>query len=227
MTRRGAGRDGRPRAEWRERRRRTPISCVCKDACALSARKPNTGSRIAALLVAGIVVAGALAVEPRPAGAARPCANAYLQPNGRNVAAVDRATLCLIDRVRAAHGVRGLRPNGQLHAVAASQVASMLRWNYFADVRPSGQTPLALVCVTPYRAHNASVSVGQNIAWASGGAGTPAHMVAEWMASPPHREIMLSGEYRDAGVAVASALPSVLDRGSRGAVYAVEFGVRR
>jgi uncharacterized protein YkwD len=180
------------------------------------------------LLVAGTVAcAGALGVVPRPADAASACAKAGLVPNGRNGAAVDAATLCLIDRIRAQHGLHTLRANTQLHAVAASQVASMLRWNYFADIRPSGQTPLALVAVTPYRVHASQISVGQNIAWSSGGSGTPGHIVAEWMASPPHRAIILSGKYRDAGVAVKPALPSVLAHGRTGAVYAFEFGVRR
>jgi uncharacterized protein YkwD len=102
----------------------------------------------------------------------------------------------------------------------------MLRWNYFADIRPSGQTPLALVGGTRYRAHTARISVGQNIAWASAIFATPAHIVAEWMASPPHAAIILSPEYRDAGVAVVPALPTVLREGHSGAVYAVEFGVR-
>jgi uncharacterized protein YkwD len=181
-----------------------------------------------ATLVAGLLIcAGALVVEPSAARASAGCANAQLRPNGRNATAIDAATLCLIDRVRATHGLRALRSNAQLGTVAASQVTSMLRWNYFADVRPSGQTPLALIVVTRYRAHSASISVGQNIAWASGAYATPEHVVADWMASPPHREIMLSGEFRDAGVAVMSALPSVLHAGRRGAVYAVEFGARR
>ncbi len=180
------------------------------------------------MLVAGILTcAGALVVGPSAARARTGCANAKLRPNGRNAAAIDAATLCLIDQVRAQYGLHALRSNRQLGTVAQSQVGSMLRWNYFADVRPSGQTPFALVLVTPYRAHSAAISVGQNIAWANGAYATPEHVVAEWMASPPHRQIMLSGEYRDAGVAVSSALPSVLHAGRRGALYAVEFGARR
>jgi uncharacterized protein YkwD len=179
------------------------------------------------LLVAGLLIcAGALVVEQPPADASSACAKSALLPNGRNTAAVDAATLCLINRVRAHHGLRRLRANAPLRAVAASQVASMLRWNYFADIRPSGQTPLALVGGTRYRAHTARISIGQNIAWASTTAATPANIVAEWMASPPHAAIILSAEYRDAGVAVVPALPSVLRKGRSGAVYAVEFGVR-
>ncbi len=99
--------------------------------------------------------------------------------------------------------------------------------NYFADVRPTGQTPLSLVGVTHYSVRAARVAVGQNIAWGTGGAASPMHIVAAWMASPPHRAIMLAGGYRDAGPAVAPALPSVLRVGHRGAVYVIEFGARR
>jgi uncharacterized protein YkwD len=180
------------------------------------------------LLAVGLLAcAGALVVEPFAARASSGCANRELHANAGTAASVERATLCLIDRVRTRHGRQALRANAPLGAVAHSQVASMLRWNYFADLRPSGLTPLALVAGTPYRAHAEFIAVGQDIAWASAGAATPAHIVADWMASPPHRAIILAAEYRDAGVAVTSALPSALGAGSSGAVWAVEFGVRR
>jgi uncharacterized protein YkwD len=180
------------------------------------------------LLVAGLLAcAGALVVEPLAARASSGCANRGLHPDAANALAVEQATMCLIDRVRSRHGRRALRANRQLGGVAQSQVSSMLRWNYFADLRPSGQTPLALVAGTRYRTHARFIAVGQNIAWASGRAATPQHIVAEWMASPPHRAIILSGEFRDAGVAVMPALPSELGAGSRGALWVVELGVRR
>jgi uncharacterized protein YkwD len=155
------------------------------------------------------------------------CAASGLHPRGANAALVEHATLCLVDQIRAAHRLPALHANQQLLGVASSQVSTMVSWNYFADVRPSGQTPLSLVVVTRYPAHAADIAVGQNIAWGTGPYSTPAHIVAEWMRSPPHRAIILTGEYRDAGVAVTPALPSVLRAGHRGATYAMEFGVRR
>jgi uncharacterized protein YkwD len=103
----------------------------------------------------------------------------------------------------------------------------MISCDYFSDVRPSGQTALSLVVRTRYPAHAADVAVGQNIAWGTGSFSTPAHIVAEWMASAPHRAIILTAEYRDAGVAVEQGLPGVLRAGRHGATYAMEFGVRR
>lgn len=182
---------------------------------------------LSAALVAG---AAALAPGALPAGAVsahEACAGEHLRPGRANALAVEHATLCLIDRIRAAHGLRALRSNPELVGVAASQVATMVRWDYFADVRPSGQTPLSLVSITRYPAHAADIAVGQDIAWGTGGYSTPAHIVAEWMASTPHREVILTSVYRDAGVAVEPALPAVLRAGRKGATYAMEFAVRR
>jgi uncharacterized protein YkwD len=102
----------------------------------------------------------------------------------------------------------------------------MVRMDYFADVRPTGQTPLSLVAATRYPFETVGFSVGQNLAWGTRDSSTPARIVAAWMASPPHRAIVLNGEYRDAGVAVTPATPSVIGAGRSGATYAIEFGVR-
>jgi uncharacterized protein YkwD len=169
----------------------------------------------------------ALAVLPAAATPTTACAGANLRPSAANARAVDAATLCLIDRLRSARGLRPLRANRELAHVATSQVTSMVRYDYFADDRPSGQTPMALVAVTPYPAHAAQVAVGQNIAWGTGVDATPAHIVAEWMASPPHREVMLGSAYRDAGVGVTPAVPKLLRTSDRGATYAIELGARR
>jgi uncharacterized protein YkwD len=172
--------------------------------------------------------AGALGADPAAASTVspKPCRGSNLSPNAGDGPAVDAATLCLINRQRAAHHLRALRPNRTLAGVAAGQLESMVRWNYFADVRPSGQTPIALVARTSYRRHAVRLSVGQSIAWGAGGHATPARIVAAWMASPPHRELILTGEFRDAGVAVSDTLPSALGVGAQGATYAIELGAR-
>jgi uncharacterized protein YkwD len=120
-----------------------------------------------------------------------------------------------------------VRANGALRWVAASQVRDMVHRNYFADVRPNGLTPMSLLGVTGYRTRAASVSVAQNIAWGLGRAATPASIVAAWMASPPHRRVILTGAFRDAGVYAIPAVPSRFAHGQYGATYAIEFGTRR
>lgn len=194
----------------------------------LPGAKTRHGSRLGAALATAAFACAALGVgtAPRAAAAPRPCRGTNLYPSAANARAVDAATLCLVNRLRLAHHVGPLRANRDLRHVAASQVTSMVRWDYFADVRPTGQTPLTLVAASRYAAHTAQIAVGQNLAWGTDAYATPAHIVAEWMASPPHREIMLSGEYRDAGVAAMPASPAVVGAGGQGATYAVEFGAR-
>jgi uncharacterized protein YkwD len=154
------------------------------------------------------------------------CPGAETQPDPANSAAIDAATVCLINHVRTEHRLRPLRSNSSLQRVASSQVAEMVRVDYFADDRPSGQTPMALIASTRYAAHAAAVSVAQNIGWATRSDTTPLNMVAAWMKSPPHREVILTSGFRNVGVGVVSAVPSVLGQGRAGATYAVEFAAR-
>jgi uncharacterized protein YkwD len=179
------------------------------------------------MLRAALAVVGLLCVMPAVAHAANSCPGEGMRPNARNTGAASRATLCLVNQIRAAHHLHALSANPQLAGVAASQVRTMVSWDYFADVRPTGQTPLSLIATSAYRTSRAELSVGQNIAWGSASFSSPRHIVGEWMASPPHRAIILTAHYRDGGVAVKPALPGVVGAGSRGATYAMEFAVRR
>jgi uncharacterized protein YkwD len=121
-----------------------------------------------------------------------------------------------------------VQANRELQDVATEQVDDMVTWNYFADDRPPDQTPVSLIEATNYSAHSARLSTGQNIGWGTGPYATPAQMVEAWMISPPHREIILLSEYREAGVGVAPAVPSVLAQSQSlpGATYAIEFAAR-
>jgi uncharacterized protein YkwD len=185
------------------------------------------------LSAALLFVVGALELvvtDARAIGVAKrastPCPGANLRPTAANSAAVDVAIACLINGVRAAYRLRPLHVNRYLQGIAAGQVTGMVRWNYFADVRPSGQTPGKLIASSHYAVRAASLFTGQNIGWATGAYSTPASMVATWMDSPPHRAVILAGDFHDVGVGVAATLPSVLQRGRLGAIYAVEFGAR-
>ena len=205
------------------------IPAACKTSCTLRAGRANTRSALCATLAACLTLiaflcAAAGASAARAASSCSPAAVAT--PSGSNLSSDEQATLCLVNRIRSAHRLRLLRANAQLGRVAGSQVSSMVRRDWFADIRPGGITPLALVGGTSYRAHAAAIAVGQNIAWGTGSFSTPAHIVSEWMASPPHRAIILSAEFRDAGVAIDPGLPGVLHAGRTGATYAMEFARR-
>jgi uncharacterized protein YkwD len=158
---------------------------------------------------------------------ARPsCAYANLRPTAADTALIDGATLCLIDQVRAAYRLRPLHANRELQAVAGKQVTDMVRDDYFGDDSPSGQTPGRLIAALPYGAHASSLATAQNLGWGTRSAATPAGIVTAWMRSTPHRKVILTSAFRDVGIGVSPAVPSILGHGARGATYAVEFAVR-
>jgi uncharacterized protein YkwD len=174
----------------------------------------------------GALAAGQATAVGVPAGPPDGCAGAGLRPSTVNARAVEAAVVCLINRVRARHRLRPLHANRYLGQVARGQAARMLSWNYFADVRPTGQTPARLIAASRYPARARPLATGENIAWGSGVDATPTSIVTAWMESPSHRAILLGGAYRDAGAGAEPALPSFLQSGELGAVYVVELGAR-
>ncbi len=105
----------------------------------LSGRGARRVSRLSAVAAVLVLCAVVPAVgDARAAKAISPCREANVHPSATNIRAADAATLCLVNRMRLAHGLRPLSPNRELDQVAASQVTSMVRWDYFADDRPTG-----------------------------------------------------------------------------------------
>lgn len=187
----------------------------------------SVGWKVVAPLLAcsaGIALGGPVSLAGARVGA--PCANSNLRPTRSDLPTVDAATVCLIDQVRRSTGLRPLRPNRSLHGVAASQSAEMVLGDYFGDNSRSGQTPLQRIAATRYTKRSRGISAAQNIGWGTGTEATPAAIVAAWMASPPHRRIMLTAGFRDVGVGAAPAAPATLAEGQPGATYTVDFGAR-
>jgi uncharacterized protein YkwD len=156
----------------------------------------------------------------------RTCANATLRPQPNNLAAIDTATVCLIDRVRAAAHLQPLRFNAPLQGVARGQALDMVRGDYFSDDSLLGRTPMQRVLASAYPLRASNVQVAQNIGWATGAMASPAGMLAAWMCSAPHRAIILTAAFRDIGVGVAPSAPPSLAQGLAGATYTLELGER-
>jgi uncharacterized protein YkwD len=169
-----------------------------------------------------------IAAAARASAAASACPGAYTAPDGHNAAVIDAATLCLMNQLRAARGMPSLRSNSALGRIASGQASDMVRGHYFADQSLSGQSPLARIMASGYVAHPAGARLltAQNIGFGTGPNATPVGIVRAWMHSPPHRRIMLTAAYRDAGVGVAASVPSGIVSRWLGGTYAVEFGKR-
>ena len=189
-------RAARSRQVAAERRRRTVPTAVV----------------IAALPLAGSAVLAADAD-------AQSCRGARSAP----AAGAPSATLCLINRERRARGLPSLTANTRLARAAQRHARDMVAHAFFSHVSPSGRTFSYRLRKVQY-ARGCPWSGGETLAWGSGAMVTPASRVAAWMNSPPHRAILLSRAFREAGIGIAKGTPA--DAAS-GATYVGEFGRRR
>jgi uncharacterized protein YkwD len=157
------------------------------------------------------------------AGAA--CSGTQLRPTGEDVAAVDAATLCLVNRERTSRGEQALRANGDLQHAAATHSAEMATGDYFEHIAPSGSTPLMRMRAAGYIfSTHIGYAIGENIAWGTLWLATPKAIVAGWMASPGHRANILDVTFKETGVGVSPHPIESLARGESGAIYTQDFG---
>jgi uncharacterized protein YkwD len=173
------------------------------------------------VLLAGVCAVPALAsvasgASPRAHAAAR-CSGSHSSGAGRRQ---ERAILCLVNRQRARYGLRRLRSRRTLIRAAERHARDMARHNYFAHYGRSGSTPRSRVRRAGYRCK----TIGENLAFGRGYPGTPAGIVAMWMASASHRQTMLSPRVRDLGVGAARGVPRPGISG--GVTVAAEFARR-
>jgi uncharacterized protein YkwD len=130
------------------------------------------------------------------------------------------ATLCLLNRVRARHGLPGFRLNAKLSRAARRHSRDMVRHRYFAHDSRNGRSPFDRMRATHYVPRSATWWLGENIGWGSGSLTQPAAMVRAWMHSPPHRANILSRHFRDIGIGIVPGAPV----GGAGATYTTDFG---
>jgi uncharacterized protein YkwD len=136
-----------------------------------------------------------------------------------------RAAVCLINKRRAARGVPRLRINRRLSRAAMWHTHDMVRHRYFGHVSRRGRDVVDRLYGTRYLGGRFSWAVGENLAWGSGGRGTPRQIVQAWMDSPGHRRNMLDGRYREIGIGVIANGPVRTELPA--ATYTTTFGVRR
>ncbi len=164
---------------------------------------------VALLLLAGLrpVPSGAHAARV-PAVAAAACANADLVPAAGNLAQIDTALLCLVNRARVAAGRVRLRTNSRLAKAALRHSRDMARSVTFSHSGPAGDSPLSRVLASGYARGSRSLITSENLAWEPTTLSTPALVVAAWLGSAEHRGHLLDPRYRDTGIAAVLGPPS-------------------
>lgn len=181
--------------------------------------------RLLRFALPAIAIAAAL-LTPTLASAAD-CTSTHLRPSAKNAIKVRAATLCLLNRQRARHGLPSLHSHRSLQRAATSYARQMVRAGFFDHVSPSGSTMTQRIARTSYLHGVRSWSIGENLGWGAGSSATPASMVSAWMRSPGHRANILDRGFREIGIGLASGAPSRGGAASAAATYATEFGVRR
>jgi uncharacterized protein YkwD len=125
-------------------------------------------------------------------------------------AANEQKVLVLLNEIRQQHGLSTLTASVALRSAARSHSADMLKNGYFEhdSKNEAWDARIARFVKSPM--------IGENIAWGTGSYGTPEGIVSQWMHSPTHRAIILTGGLHRIGLALATG---TFD-GSSGAVMA-------
>ena len=163
------------------------------------------------------------ALAPSAASAA-PCKGRHAHPANVSDATIRDATLCLLNRRRAARGAKKLRHNQRLAKAARAHAADMVRRDYFDHTAPGGVSFVDRIMREDYVSPGQGWRLGENLAWGSYQLATPKSVVRSWMHSPGHRANILNRSFREIGIGVVNGSP---EPGTQhAATYATSFGTR-
>src|SRR3954453_4871925 len=157
-------------------------------------------------------------------GAEENCTDVDVQPTASNLAHVSDVIFCLMNAMRANAGVPALRQQDELAKASVDHSQDMVDNKYFAHDSPDGRDVVARLKQVAYIPKTGDWVVGENLAWGSGTLATPAALVNAWMNSPPHRENLLAGDYREVGMGLVYGTPN--NGAADGVTVTTDFGVR-
>jgi uncharacterized protein YkwD len=175
------------------------------------------------LAIGGLIAIGTLVTSPQ--AAASSCPNEGLEAPLLSPEMVEASTACLINEQRTARGLRPVRSNARLWRAGLRHSSEMVALGFFAHTTPTGVTFIERIKATGYTRGARSWFVGENLVWGFGAQSTPAALVTAWMNSPPHRENLLNGSFREIGVAAVRGTPQVKSNPA-GITVSSEYGYR-
>jgi uncharacterized protein YkwD len=169
------------------------------------------------------VVALSLLAAPA-AQAEQDCQSSNTAPGEASGRELKQATLCLLNEERGQRSLGRLHLNERLSHAARLHAADMVHRDYFSHDSLSGASFVDRIRRSGYLRSVRAWSVGENLAWGSGGRSTPESIVRAWMHSPAHKANILERRYREVGIGIVAGAPS--GRWNDAATYATEFGFR-
>jgi uncharacterized protein YkwD len=142
------------------------------------------------------------------------------------VQSLEPSLLDAINDLRRSEGLRPLRLNPKLAAAARQQSISMAEHGVFQHASLDG-TPFSKRIEALYARNGKRIwSVGENLAWAAPGM-SARKALRLWLASPPHRENLLSPAWREIGLGAVHAFAGGFYGGRAVTILTADFGVRR
>jgi uncharacterized protein YkwD len=142
-------------------------------------------------------------------------------------AALEAAVVREMNQVRVARGLRPLRAVPSLRSAARSHSQAMLSQGFFSHESADGTAFSERIRRYYSNAGYARWSVGEALMASHSRATEAEAVVTAWLASPPHRAIILSPTWRDAGIGVmyAESAPATFG-GAEAIVVTADFGLR-
>ncbi len=130
------------------------------------------------------------------------------------------AMYCGINIMRRAYGLHVVRGNTPLNRSSILKADAVRRCGQFSHT-PCGMSFSGTFKKAGYLPAKAW---GENLAWGQGELGSPVHTLQLWLNSPPHRENLLGGRWRDLGIAYERG--HIFGRDGV-ALWVMQFGRRR
>ncbi|MFT4049839.1 MAG: CAP domain-containing protein [Solirubrobacterales bacterium] len=153
------------------------------------------GRRALTVLIAAMLCGLACSAAAPTAGAA--CADEDLTWSETNSTQLNSAVICLVNAERTSRGLAALKQESRLGLAAFAHSADMALKNYFDHTGLDGTKFSARITQAGYP----WIAAGENIA---AGQKTPRTVMKAWMASTGHCHNILSPDYTDIGVGVAT-----------------------
>ena len=178
--------------------------------------------RLLVVLVVVSALASVAALETAAAGGP----HAFTGTRGiTRMRGLEPQVLAAINDFRRAHGLGPLRLSRALAVAAGLHSLSMAEHGYFEHSSLDG-SPFWKRVKAAYPRKGRRWGVGENLAWAS--PGLNARRTLElWLASPPHRENLLSPAWREIGLGAVRAVAGGVYNGRVVTILTADFGVRR
>jgi len=113
----------------------------------------------------------------------------------------EKRLLTLVNKQRAKHGLPQVRTHSRLLSAARSHSAEMGEKKYFSHSSASGRSWSSRIISHGYKRTGYRYwKAGENIYYGSGLYSSPTAVIKAWMASKPHRAVILTRAFRNIGI---------------------------